>query len=949
MTERVVMLFAVMLPMVCGLATLALPRGLALPRTLIAIAGMACAFVMLAIQGVTPAPNGWSYIPELGIDFYFRADRLGLFFALLVSGIGTLIAGYQHAYFRGRADQIGRLLPLLGVFATAMLGVALSDSLLGLFVFWELTTVSSFLLIGWDRSSPTGVRSALQALVVTGTGGLALLAGLIMLGLATDSWQFSGIDAAQIPGWCVPVLIVLIGVAAATKSAQFPFHAWLPGAMAAPTPVSAYLHSATMVKAGVFLLARVVGDFDHATLWSMLLIPLGAVTMAYAALQALRSASIKRVLAFSTVSQLGLFVCLYGLAGLHPEDPALHTLEWPIAQILNHAAYKAPLFMLAGAMAVHAGVKDVGQLKGLATRMPAVGWLFVFGLYAMAAGPGTFSFAAKEFFVVGAYHATEASWLGWIAIFGVIVAAACNAALLVRLGRLVLSSPDAEATRAMPGSHWMWWPAALLLGLQGVGGLIPGVLEGAVRAVETHPLEKLYSTFDVFAKPGFPLLVSLGALALGVLLGVSPLLRRAGGEPCDRLFDLVHRGIEQLAFVAVSALQTGSIRRYLALSIGGLGMGLVIVMAGDDRWLRVPTFISLFDAPKELIILGVLASVFVCVSALALPPCRLRIVRVLVLGAVGFGVTLLYLIHRAPDLGFTQIMFEIISIIMFLLVMRMLPEKTRADAERVDLPRAAFAGSIGLLVGWAVLHGASVPDGERLAGGHVDRLGSWFLDHSHEGSPMTGMRHGGGDNVVNVILVDFRGYDTMGEIAVLGIAMLAVLAMLGPRRLRPSKHIDRMRVPGVMYGAQPAMVSSMLKVAMRAIVPLALIFAGYVFFKGHQLPGGGFNAGLIAAVALVVYRMTEGRMALRAIVPLNPALMVAMGLAIALLTGAIPMLLDLFGGVALPFLTSGDIYIDLDSTTSYHLVSVMLFDLGVFIVVVGASVGMINRLEEELE
>ncbi len=958
MSDRVVMLLAIFAPMLAGFVTLLLPARAALLRTAVGASGPLFAFVsLLGLLGDAEHSGsvGWGYIPDLGIEFFFRSDRLALFFALLVSGIGSLIVPYAHAYFRGDAAKIGRLLPMLGLFATAMLGVALSDSMLGLFVFWELTTISSFLLIGWERTNPGAVRSALQAASITGLGGLALLVGVTIFGVTGGVWRFSELGDASMPGWAMTAGVALIGVAAATKSAQFPLHGWLPGAMAAPTPVSAYLHSATMVKAGVFLLARVVVDLEGVELWPLLFVPLGALTMAYAAVQALRGATVKRVLAFSTVSQLGLFVCLYGLGGLHPSDPSHHTLEWPIGQILNHAAYKAPLFMLAGTMAIHAGVANIAQLRGLARRMPVVGWLFIVGLYAMAAGPGTFSFAAKEFFVVGAYQATEAShhaWLGWLAIVAVAIAAACNAALLVRIGRLVFGSVEEGSVEVKPGSGWMWWPAALLLLLQVVGGIAPGALEGALLSVETNPLEHLYSTFDLFGKPGLPLFVSLGALAAGVVLGLSPLLRKPGGEPCDHLFGSLHRLLELVAFAVVSTFQTGSIRRYLFLSIATLGAGLLIVMTRDERWLTVPEFTGLIDSHEPaIVIFAILAAIFVCVSALALPPCRLRIVRVLVLGAVGFGVTMLYLINRAPDLALTQIMFEIISVIMFLLVMRMLPERTRADQDRVDLPRAAFAGVIGVLVGWAVFHAGAVPDTEVRPTGSAERLGAWFLDHAHEGSALTGGRNGQGDNVVNVILVDFRGYDTMGEIAVLGIAMLAVLAMLGPRRLRPALRSEQVRVPGVQYGPQRTLVSSMLRVGMRVIVPLALIFAGYVFFKGHQSPGGGFIAGLVASVALIVYRMTEGRVALRSLIPLNPALLVAAGLAIALVTGAVPLVLDLIGGEALPFLTSGDdkLYLNRDHSEYFHLTSVMFFDLGVFIVVVGASVGMINRLEEELE
>lgn len=961
MSDRAVILLAVLAPMLTGFATLLMPRMMALPRTLMALLGQAGAFVLLlGLVGRADAssPVGWTYLPELGIDFFFRADRFGLFFGLLVSGMGALITAYAHGYFRGKAEPIGRLLPLMGVFASAMLGVALSDSMFGLFVFWELTTISSFLLIGWNRGQPGSVRSALQAAVITGTGGLALLLGLVVLHDVSGSWLLSELTLGGAPAWKVTLAFVLLTVAAGAKSAQFPVHFWLPGAMAAPTPVSAYLHSATMVKAGVFLLGRVLFAFEDERLWGPVLVVLGGVTMAYAAVHALRGDTIKRVLAYSTVSQLGLFVCMFGLASVEGE-----TLEWPVAQILNHGLYKAPLFMLTGAMAVHAGVNRVDQLGGMARRLPVVGWLFVLGLYAMAAGPGTLSFAAKEFFVVSAHHASEHVWLGWFAIASVVIAAMCNAALLVRLGRRVFGAVEEGAQEVVPGAHRMWWPAALLLAIQVIGGVLPLVVGGAFEAIETHVPEggHLYSTFELFGKPGLPLAISLGALALGVGLGLSPVLRRTGGDPCERLFPLFHRTLEHVAYVTVNALQSGSIRRYLFVILSVLTGGLLMVMSSDPRWRRMPWVVDLFDARWEIILLSVLAAVFACVAALSLPLTRLRIVRVMVLGAVGYGVTLLYMVNRAPDLALTQIMFEIISVVMFLLVMRMLPERTRADQERPEIARALFAAVVGLVVGWAVFHAAAVPDQQRyrdevpaLAGVEVgapraERLGAWFLDNSYEGDAETGGRGGGGSNVVNVILVDFRGYDTMGEITVLAIAMIAVLAMLGPRRLRPARPEADARVPGVWYGAQDRVNSTMLRIAVRVIVPLIFIFAAYVFFKGHNAPGGGFIAGLIASVGIVLYRMAEGRDAFLRLVPVRPGKIIGTGLLIALATGLAPIVYGLATSRVLPFLTSSNEYWELPFFGKYHFTSVMFFDLGVFIVVVGVSVVMINRLEEELE
>ena len=405
---------SVLAPLAAAVMCLAIPRALLGLRVALAVAGPAVAVGLLAYYvtnlggPLEASPLHLAWMPSLKLDLAWNADKLGVFFALLVSSIGVLICLYARAYFGPNRDELYRFYPSLLLFMTAMLGVALSDNFMLLLLFWEMTSVSSFLLIGWDRDNPTAVKKAMQAFIVTGAGGLAMMGGLVLLGIVSSQWTFSGVLAAVQAGELTssPLLtaaFTMIFAGAATKSAQWPLHFWLPGAMAAPTPVSAYLHSATMVKAGVYLVGRLWPILAITVdLWPQLVVPLGAVTMVYAAFVALQKIDLKQIFAYTTVSQLGLLMCMYGLAAIpfshHGETHP--NLIWDVSQILNHALYKAPLFILAGAIG-HVASRQLPELRGFfhtgrTHRIMAV--VLLLAGYALAAGPLTVSFSAKEFF-----------------------------------------------------------------------------------------------------------------------------------------------------------------------------------------------------------------------------------------------------------------------------------------------------------------------------------------------------------------------------------------------------------------------------------------------------------------------------------------------------------------------------------------------------------------------
>lgn len=949
------MLMAVFAPALTGAVTMVLPREAMTPRTLLAFAGPAISvgclllFLLSHSAGSTPADAlTLQFAPSVHLDFTFNPDRLGLFFGFLVSGVGALIVLYARAYFGRDEASLFRFFPTLGLFTTAMLGLVLSDNMLAMLLFWEFTSISSFLLIGWDRDDRTAIRLAFQALAVTGLGGLALLAGIILLALATGEWSFSGaIHSIQLgrdampAGSFLPWAFAMLFLGGATKSAQWPFHFWLPGAMAAPTPISAYLHSATMVKAGVYLFGRLLPAFTGVEFWTVTLVAFGSVTMLLGAYLALRSAELKKIFAYTTVSQLGLFTCMYGLGALSAHHEP--NLIWPVTQILNHALYKAPLFLMAGAIMHAVGRKELGALRGFARTNPLLAWITLAAAYALAGGPLTLSFTAKEAFLHQIHQATEWNPRIWIVAAMAVLTAACNVAIFIRffttfLGRTT-PTPEPPHDHHAPAhtkdawSVWLWLPALALVAWQFIGGLAPALFSRVLAPVETHPIlwVTLPTFFEAVSHPSPALAMSGAAIALGVLVGLSPLLRTPVTDPHNRLFPAAMHGLGRIGWDVFALIQTGNIRHYIYFVLTAFGLGLVAAAIKDPGLLRMPVIASLWDVPYGLIIASLCIFSLAAGTALALPMFTSRIIRILILGACGMGVTGVYLIYQAPDLALTQLMFEIISIVLFLLVMRMLPEESPRVRTSGALGRAVFSAVVGLSVGWIVLHVGSFVDANQAPG----KLGEFFLANSYEGAALTDGRGGGGNNSVNVILVDFRGYDTLGEITVLSIAAMGIFALIAtvPQNAGDRQHrIDSSRLS-----------SSLFRTSMRLILPLSLLFAAYMFFKGHNEPGGGFIAGLVASVALAVYRMSKGPDALKRLLPIKPGILAGAGLLVALLTAITPLALGL------PVLTSHVGEIPLLGGGTYHYSTVMFFDLGVMIVVIAVSVGVISRLSEELE
>lgn len=1009
MNPTYALILAVFVPALLGGVCLLPPRrwvGLRVAVALLAPAlSLVCLATYLRSNGTTAGPVGVEWMPSLQLALSFNADRFGAFFALLVASVGVPIVLYARAYFGPDQNALYRLYPVLLLFMTGMLGLALADNFILLLLFWELTSISSFLLIGWERDDPPAVRNALQAFIVTGAGGISLLGGLVLLGLSTGVWGFSALTPDLVTGARpgATAAFVLIFAGAAAKSAQWPLHFWLPGAMAAPTPISAYLHSATMVKAGVYLFGRLLEPMSVLPLWPYLLIPVGAVTMVLGAYVAVRKSDLKLIFAYTTVSQLGLFVCMYGAAAFQYEGrPAL---QWDVTQILNHAFYKAPLFILAGAIAHTAYSRDLRDLYGLFHRggkERVLVVLLLLAAYAMAAGPLTLGFLSKEYFLYGIYEAFKAS--GRVTLLGVLAAAVCQSALnVVIFMRLVLTLLGPEGAAASQPPHdpaaeeeriafedyhsvetgfwaWMLWlPAAALLLLQYVGGIAPRFLDLAIGGLERHRagLDWLPGLWYALTHPGLPLALSAAAIAAGIAialapvpLGRPPVWRNSIRDPHDSLFPRFYTLVTVGGRGVFRRLQTGDLRTYLGIICCTLVLltSWAIVHSGTAPELTRRT---LGDAPRLEYVPVYAMGGLACVGALMMPFGRHRGGRVMVLGTVGFAVAGMFYLYAAPDVALTQVAIEIVALILFLLALGLLP-RTSAAAKRParsQVPRLAVSIAVGLVMGWMVMSSTLEPrPAMSFANPEArpfDYLGDFFLRNSYEGQDVPG-RHpgGGGNNVVNVILVDFRGFDTLGEITVLGAAAIGVLVLLRRWSIRPDTPDPETAPAPAQENAfactsptapvqgrvtrtgrwRHNLSSEPLRVATKLLVPLSLLFAAFLFLKGHQTPGGGFVAGLVAAVALTAHRMAHGRASLRHLLRVRGTTLIAVGLAVALGTG---LAATLFSE---PFLTSRYGYLSVPGTEQrVEWATVLAFDLGVFLVVLGVVQTMINAMSEEAE
>ncbi|MEV0154714.1 Na+/H+ antiporter subunit A [Micromonospora sp. NPDC050686] len=876
------------------------------------------------VRSGTPVVETVSWVPQLGLDFALRMGTLSWLMVLLVGGVGALVLAYSARYFHSDDPGLGRFAAVFVAFAGAMLGLVVSDDLLLLYVFWELTTVFSYLLIGSDPTQRASRRAAMQALLLTTLGGLAMLAGFVMLGQHAGTYRWSEIAGDLPDGTYLAVALVLVLLGVLSKSAIFPFSFWLPRAMAAPTPVSAYLHAAAMVKAGVFLVALMGPAVSEATPWRPVLLVGGLVTMFLGGWAALRQVDLKLLLAYGTVSQLGLLMVILG-AGTRGTALA------GAAMLLAHALFKATLFLIVGVVDHVAGTRDLRELSGLGRRAPVLAVVAGLAAASMAGLPPLAGFVAKEAALEAFLHGGTAELL---VLAGLVIGSALTVAYTMRfLWGAFAAKPDLPVTR--PGR--VEWPFVAPAAVLGVAGLAVGVLAPAVDRV-LAPYADLFPDAD----PGYHLALwhgltpalGLSALAVAAGVGVFLLLHRRRPRlarlPFDgaTAYDWVVRGVDRAAVELTGATQRGSLPFYL-----GVILLVLVVLPGGAllAGLPWPQRFKLWDSPLQAV-----AGAVVVVSAVSAARARRRLTAMILVGVSGYGTALLFILHGAPDLALTQFLVETVTIVMFVLVLRRLPAKFSARPIRTSR-RVRVA--LGVAVGLVTAGMAYVAAGARVA------------TPISVGFPGEAVSYGGGKNVVNVTLVDIRAWDTMGEIAVLVAAATGVASLI----FRRSRALDlRSGIPGVgrsdsvrsrwlTTGATTRQQSVILQVVTRLLFHAIVLFSIYLLFSGHNAPGGGFAAGLVAGLGLAVRYLAGGRTELNGAAPVDAGKVLGAGLFVALGTGVAAMLL---GG---DFLQSALLDFHLPVLGDVHFVTSVFFDVGVFLIVVGLVLDILRSLGAEMD
>ncbi|WP_251152643.1 Na+/H+ antiporter subunit A [Cellulosimicrobium sp. Marseille-Q4280] len=928
------------------------------------------------------------WVPGLGLELAFRMDTLSWLMLLLVGGVGALVLVYCSAYFSPTAQGLRRFGGVLTAFAGAMVGLVVADDVLLLFVFWELTTVFSYLLIGHYADRKASRRAAMQAIVVTTAGGLAMLVGLIVLGVQAGTYRLSEIVADPPTGGAVTAAVVCVLVGAVSKSALIPLHFWLPAAMAAPTPVSAYLHAAAMVKAGVYLVARFAPAYSDTTVWRSIVIALGAGTLLVGGYRALRQYDLKLVLAFGTVSQLGLIILLVGIG---TRGAALAGL----AMIGAHAMFKASLFLVVGAVDAATGTRDLRRLTGVGRRLPWTAFAGGLATASMIGLPPFAGYVAKEAALEALLHGEGPAWVDAVVLWSVVVGSMFTVAYGLRFWWGAFSSHKRHGSPARANDHLdlrapgrgpvieadeapvdparikplpflLVAPAVVLAVLGLAAALVPHFGEDLLQPyAETYPAGEpghlvLWAGFT----PALALTVLV--LAVGVLLfwQRSRVERFQAslwtGPEADVTYRRVMRKLDDVAADVTAVTQRGSLPLYLGIILTVLVLGPGLVMVAQTSW---PEQLKAWDRPAQLA-----AVVAICVASILAARSRRRLKAVILIGIAGYGNAVLFLLHGAPDLALTQVLVETITLVVMVLVLRRLPpyfsDRPLASSRWVRLGVAVAVGVV--MMGFAVV----VPLARVAIPVSVD-----FPEEAYE--------WGGGKNIVNVTLVDIRAWDTMGEISVLlaaatGVASLVFLRTRSGEVLRIANARvvtgkpdgkgtgvwggepdpgAALRRRGVDDAAQPRMSvwlnagrtlapqrrSVIFEVVTRVLFHSMIVFALFLLFSGHNNPGGGFAAGLVVGIALVVRYLAGGRYELGEAAPVHPGLLLGLGLFLSAGAGLVPLF---FGGSVLQ---SAILEVTVPVFGDVKFVTTLFFDVGVFLVVVGLVLDILRTLGAEID
>ena len=887
--------------------------------------------VSVDVREGRPPVQHIAWVPGLGLELDFRLTTLQWVLALLVTGVGALVLLYCRWYFADDDPTLWRFTSVFTAFAGAMLGLVLTDNLLVLYIFWELTTVFSYLLIGHNPASSTNRRAAMQALLVTTFGGLAMLIGIIAIGVH-HTYSVSALLAAPPELDAVTaVAVVLLLVGALSKSALVPFHFWLPGAMAAPTPVSAYLHAAAMVKAGIYLVALLAPAFAGAPGWHAITLGLGLFTMLVGGWRALRQNDIKLLLAYGTVSQLGFMVAI---AGLGTKESALAAL----ALVIAHGLFKSTLFLTVGVIDKSTGTRDLRELSGVGRRMLPVSVPATLAALSMAGVVPLAGFVSKESAIQSLWedvqHAVPLpTAYAWVALGVVVVGSALTTAYTARfLWGAFASKPGVAPTRVRP-PHPGFVLAPLLLG---VGCLALGLL----AALESPWLLPYALQFPAGGAPEplalwhgvtVPLLLSLLSILAGIVLFLrrDDVARAQAGVPAlvdgERGFARTMRWIDRGAVETTAVTQRGSLPIYLAaiLLVFVALPGVAAFASGGMPSVR------LWDNAGQAVVGGIVVAAAVLVLLT-----RRRLTAVMLVGATGYGVSLLFIIHGAPDLAITQMLVETVALVVFVLALRRLPTKF---TRHPDSPARTWRLALGLAVGCAVGAIALVTSGGRTA------------VPVSVGFPTQAYEFGHGKNIVNVTLVDIRAWDTLGEVSVLVAAATGVASLIFVRTR--NTRISRASAKG-LPATDPARGtwlaggrtmrkekrSVIFEVVTRLVFHIMLAASLFLLLSGHNQPGGGFAGGLVAGLALVVRYLAGGRYELDEAAPFDAGLVVGLGLLVAVASALAPLA---FGGTILETTT---VDFTLPPWGEVHLVTSLFFDIGVYLIVVGMMLDIVRSL-----
>lgn len=886
----------------------------------------------------------YAWMPSAHLNIDFRMDSLAALFSLIVLGVGALVLLYCWGYFDSNAGRLSAFGAELVAFAMAMFGLVISDNILLMYVFWEITSVLSFLLVGYYGERASSRRSAGQALMVTTLGGLAMLVGIILMGTQTGVWRFSEIPAyssswADVPYISAAAALILAG--ALSKSAIAPTHFWLPGAMAAPTPVSAYLHSAAMVKAGIYLVARLSPDLNVVGSWYLIIIPLGMLTMLMGGWMALRQKDLKLILAYGTVSQLGFIISVVGIG-------TREALLAGLALTVAHSLFKATLFMTVGAIDHTTGTRDIRKLSGLWRKQPILFAVAAVSAASMAGIPPLFGFIAKETALDTVLNEQMLHGMpGRLMLAGIVLgsiftmAYSCYflyEAFATKHSKFPEANGVSPAVEAMHPVKFKLWIAPVILAiLTVVFGVFPKpVSEAIVTHLDnvTPSLDDAHTKLALWHGLNLPLLLSVVIIISGFIIfwerDTVERLRpnTAAFGSADTAYDAILDALRVLSHRLTASTQRGS----LTLNVGVIFFVLTIVplialITGEQSDVRM----ELWDSPVQ----GFIAAIIIVVAIVATTMDN-RLSALILVGVTGYGIAVIFALHGAPDLALTQVLVETIVMVVFMLVLRKMPTEVAWKAEpKQSRVRAWLAGATGLSVVIVTIFAMNARTTEPIS--------VYMQDLAYE--------IGHGANTVNVLLVDLRGFDTFGEISVLVIAATGIASLVYRNRSfrkdsrRPTLATTGRRWLAAAVDTERAQNRSlMVDVATRILFPAMIMLSVYFFFAGHNAPGGGFAGGLVASLAFSLRYLAGGREELEEALPIDAGRILGTGLFVAATAVLWPMVL-----LGEPPLTSHIWDLTLPLIGEIHIASALIFDFGVYLIVIGLTMHILNSLGGQLD